>query len=117
MCGEKMTVVFTRSNPVNPDSRVEKEVNALLKEGFEVIILAWDRDRKYDIEEEHLNMESGIVRVLRFGIPAKYGGGIKKNLIPLMKFQISLYRWLKKTEMIMALYMHVTLTRPLFHLK
>lgn len=93
-----MTVVFTRSNPVNPDSRVEKEVNALLKEGYEVIILAWDRDRKYDIEEEHINMESGIARVLRFGIPAKYGGGVKKNLLPLIQFQISLYRWLKKNR-------------------
>ena len=36
-------VVMLRSNPVNPDSRVEKEVLALSKAGFDVQILAWDR--------------------------------------------------------------------------
>ena len=32
-------ILFIRSNPVNPDSRVEKEVYTLLKAGYNVEIL------------------------------------------------------------------------------
>lgn len=46
-----MNIVFLRSNPVNPDSRVEKEVNALLKNNHNVIILAWDRSSKTKIQK------------------------------------------------------------------
>lgn len=89
-----MKVVFLRSNPVDPDPRVEKEVNSLIKNGFDVEIVAWDRSSKYKIRESYLDLEAGKVKIYRFGIPASYGGGIKKNLIPLVLFQIKLYRWL-----------------------
>lgn len=92
--GEAMKVVFLRSNPVEPEPRVEKEVNSLIKNEFEVEIVAWDRNSKYKIRESYLNLEAGKVKIYRFGIPASYGGGIKKNLIPLILFQIKLYKWL-----------------------
>lgn len=37
-------IVMIRSQPVNPDVRIEKEANALVKNGHNVSILAWDRD-------------------------------------------------------------------------
>lgn len=93
-----MKIVFLRSNPVDPDSRVEKEVNSLLKEGYEIEIVAWDRNAKYDIRESQLQLKFGKVRIYRFGILATFGGGIKKNLSPLILFQAKLYKWLYKNK-------------------
>lgn len=89
-------IIFLRSNPVDPDSRVEKEVNSLIKAGYNVKILAWDRNELYEVREDILNLPSGNVKIYRFGIPAKFGGGIKKNLLPLIKFQLRLSKWLSK---------------------
>lgn len=93
-----MRIVFVRSNPVDPDSRVEKEVNSLIRAGHKVEILAWDRNNKYKIKESILELESGKVKISRFGIPATFGGGIKSNLLPLILFQIKLANWLYKNK-------------------
>lgn len=93
-----MRIVFLRSNPVDPDSRVEKEVNSLIKAGHVVEILAWDRSDKYTIKETVLNLEAGDARIYRLGIPAKFGGGIKSNLGALIIFQIKMYKWLYKNR-------------------
>lgn len=89
-----MNIIFLRSNPVDPDSRVEKEVNSLLKSGHQVEIIAWDRSDNYKIKESFLKFESGDVKIYRFGIPAIFGGGMRKNIIPLLQFQIKLFLWL-----------------------
>ncbi|PLR85415.1 glycosyltransferase family 4 protein [Bacillus sp. V33-4] len=93
-----MKVIFLRSNSVDPDSRVEKEVNSLIKAGYNVEIVAWDRDTKYNVIESYLHLEANRVKVHRFGIPATFGGGIRKNLRPLILFQIKLYYWLYKNR-------------------
>ena len=91
-----MNIIYLRSNPVDPDSRVEKEVNALLKAGHSIKILAWDRSSKYRYKKATLRFENGDAEIYRFGIQATFGGGMKKNLLPLLKFQLSIYQWLKK---------------------
>ncbi|OAS21871.1 glycosyltransferase family 4 protein [Paenibacillus oryzisoli] len=93
-----MRVIFVRSNPVDPDSRVEKEVNSLIKAGHDVEILAWDRSSKYIIKDSQLNLEFGNVKIHRFGIPASYGGGVQKNFWPLFQFQIRVFNWLIKNK-------------------
>lgn len=88
-----MRVVFMRSNPVSPDPRVEKEVDCLVKNNWNVEILAWDRDDKYKVKEGLLERTNSI-KITRFGIPATFGGGFKKNFFPLLKFQMKLFQWL-----------------------
>ncbi|WP_102692128.1 glycosyltransferase family 4 protein [Rummeliibacillus pycnus] len=92
---KKVSVVFLRSNPIDPDSRVEKEVNTLIKSGYDVKILAWDRDSKYKINESYLNLKNGKAKIYRFGIPAKFGAG-KKNLKAFLFFQYRILIWLYK---------------------
>lgn len=41
----KKKIIFLRSNPVNPDSRVEKEASTLIQNGFEVEVIGWDREK------------------------------------------------------------------------
>ena len=40
----KKRVVLLRSNPVAPDPPVEKLADCLLSQGYEVIIIGWDRN-------------------------------------------------------------------------
>lgn len=93
-----LNIIFLRSNPVDPDSRVEKEVNALLRFGHSVRILAWDRNSKHEVRRSTIRLENGEVDIYRFGIPASFGGGFKKNLLPLLKFQASIYKWLNENK-------------------
>ena len=44
-------VVLIRSNPVAPDPPVEKMADALIQNGYSVIILAWDRSKNYKAKE------------------------------------------------------------------
>ena len=85
-----------RTNAVNPDPRVEKEVNSIIKDGKNsVTVLAWDRESEKDSEAE-LRLTNGIARIIRFGIPSEWGGGFKKNMIPLARFSLKVHSWLKK---------------------
>lgn len=88
------SVVFLRSNPVNPDPRVEKEANSLIKAGYNVIVVAWDRSEKYKMKEANIDLKNGSAKIYKFGIPATYGGGMKSNLKSLSLFQIRLIQWL-----------------------
>ena len=86
-------IVFLRSNPIDPDPRVEKEVNSLIKAGYNVRIVAWDRNSKYKIKKSSINLNDGETEIYRFGIPAVFGGGIK-NLKAFILFQKRLFFWL-----------------------
>lgn len=88
-----MRIVVLRSNPVNPDSRVEKEVESLAEDGHEVCILGWDRSSACD-SEDFLTLGRYDVPIFRFGILSKYGAGFKKNLLPLLMFQWKMCLWL-----------------------
>lgn len=93
-----MKVVFLRSNPVDPDPRVEKEVNTLIKAGHSVTIVAWDRKGNYKIKKSEVHLRNGKVTIYRFGILANYGSGFKDNAIPLTLFQLRLIFWLLKNR-------------------
>lgn len=93
----KKNVCIIRSNPVNPDSRVEKEAKSLKKKGYNVQILAWDREANYTAKKEFLDVNDFQIPITRIGFKASYGDGMK-NIIPYMKFQISMRKWLKKNS-------------------
>lgn len=94
---KKKSIVLLRSNPVDPDSRVEKEANSLIKAGYDVKIVAWDRDFKYKIKESFLELSDGRVKIYKLGIPSTYGEGVK-NLKPFLIFQFRLLLWLFKNR-------------------
>ncbi len=86
-----------RGNKVDPDPRVEKEVNSLIKDGrHSVVIVAWDKTAKYGERIDTLRLKNGDVKIVRFGIPAVWGGGMRKNAIPAYCFQRKVSKWLRK---------------------
>lgn len=88
----KRTLIL-RSNPIAPDSRVEKEAAALQEKGWDVTILAWDRRRNHKIVQEVKSIFGYKIPIILFGHEAKYGNGIK-SLNAFLKFQINIFRWL-----------------------
>ena len=52
--GKKVCII--RSNPVRPDSRVEKEAWTLKKNGYDVHILAWDRSTNIRETNDFVNV-------------------------------------------------------------
>lgn len=88
-------ILMIRCNAVNPDPRVEKEANALIKHGdMKVDILAWDRSGKHPIRKDLLELNNGTVRIFRMGIPAQWGNGMKSNILPAIEFEIKSFIWL-----------------------
>lgn len=99
-------VVLLRSTPVQPDPPVEKMANTLLAEGYHVTIVAWDRNSNEECICSQIKFSNGTAEIVRFGIPAQFGGGLKKTLKPLICFQWKLFSWLihnrKKYDIIHA---------------
>lgn len=76
------------SNPFKPDYRVLKEANSLVKNGFDVTIVAWDREAKYPVYEEINN-----IKIERIRVKASYGTGF-------LKLNATLLFWLKAIKKI-----------------
>ena len=90
-----MKVLMLRTNSCDPDPRVEKEVNSLISNGkFSVKVLCWDRDGRRGVFPESLSLPNSSVPILRFGIPAAWGGGMKANFLPMLQFEWKLFWWL-----------------------
>ena len=87
-------VVILRSNPVNPYPAVEKLAQTLTVSGYQAIVLGWDRSSKEKEWHGDLHLPSGNIPIVRLGIPAQFNGGFKKNLLPMIKFQLRLAKWL-----------------------
>ena len=90
-------VIFVRSNPVSPDPRVEKEAAALSKEGFEVSILAWDREK---MNKRHEKKSFGFIT--RFRLYAPYGKLSVFFYLPIWWFYVFFYLLLHKFDVVHA---------------
>ena len=90
-----MKIVFLRTNRIDPDPRVEKEINSLLTvPEFDIKAVVWDRTDKYSRRVRKLNFYNGEVPVIQFGIPASWGGGMKVNFKSSIIFEWKLFWWL-----------------------
>jgi glycosyltransferase involved in cell wall biosynthesis len=70
-----MIVKMILTNAFDPDPRVYKEAITLVKNGHDVEILAWDRERKFI--NSPFEIKEGI-KIRRFFSTGKYGSGIKQ---------------------------------------
>lgn len=83
-------ILICRSNPIAPDPRVEKEARTLIKAGYHVGVIGWDRSG----DLPSLQSQHGYT-IFRRRIRAGYARGLM-NLFPLFAWQISLLAWLIK---------------------
>ncbi|WP_203248016.1 glycosyltransferase family 4 protein [Sporosarcina beigongshangi] len=87
-----MRIMMARSNPVNPDPRVEKELNTLLTYGYDLRVLAWERNLEQQLEKRDVvSLDNGQVQIDLFRKEALFGRGII-NLWSLLLFQLFLLK-------------------------
>ncbi len=89
-----MKILLTRSNPIDPDPRVEKTARALAGSGYQVTVLGWDRSGELPAEQR-LADEHTTITINRLPIKAEYGHGLA-NLPNLLRWQWALMNWLRK---------------------
>lgn len=87
MKNEKKKVIFIRSNPINPDSRVENEIDYLIG-NYDIEALGWDRRGENKKIEKRKNFT-----IFRHRGRGNYGSGLK-NIIPLLKWWVYEFIWL-----------------------
>lgn len=86
----KKRIILLRSNSIEADSRVLKEASALIENGYEVSFFGWDRARNHSSAQKKITgVDATIV-----GIKSAFGGGFKRNLIPLIRFNLCLFFYL-----------------------
>lgn len=94
---EKKKILFLRTNRVDPDPRVEKEVNSLIKnKNYYVEIHAWDRESNYRYSKDYLELTNGNVVIHRVGIKAGWGVGLKKNSKAFILYVVKTFMWLMR---------------------
>ncbi len=81
-------ILFCRSNPIQPDPRVEKEARTLAEAGYSVQAIGWDRTATLRAEEQ-----ADGWRITRLPIRAPFGRGLQ-NLPNLLRWQAGLLAWL-----------------------
>lgn len=76
---DNRNVYMILTNGFDPDPRVYKEAQSLIKLGYSVEILSWDRENKYLHKPEEILNE---IKIRRFFPKSEYGSGLKqiKNL-------------------------------------
>ena len=87
---KRTRVVMTLSNPFKVDPRVYKEALTLVNSGYEVTILAWDREGTHPLRE----IVDGI-KVERIRVRAKYGSIIGFVVALPLFYIVALIRLLK----------------------
>jgi glycosyltransferase involved in cell wall biosynthesis len=93
-------ILILRSNPIDPDPRVEKIAAALDSFGYQVSLLGWDRTAKLP-DETRLKVSSAAdgeensVTIYRIKLVAPFGHGIS-NLPNLLRWQGKLLGWLRR---------------------
>lgn len=79
------------SNAFRPDPRVLKEARSLAEAGYEVTVIAWDREGKYPAEEDTSSFTVQRVQDVR----SSYGAGIRQAL-RLPRFWLHAWRRLNR---------------------
>ena len=84
----KTKVLICRSNPIDPDPRVEKIAASLAEAGYKVDVVGWDRTAALPVESAGRGYQ-----IHRLAIQAPYGKGLN-NLPQLARWQLGLTSWL-----------------------
>jgi glycosyltransferase involved in cell wall biosynthesis len=89
-------IIIIRSNPVDPDSRVEKEAYSLIKGGYDVSLVVWDREHNHTSIDKKDILDVSLDRY-RIGARSTYGEGVK-NLKAFLIFQLCIAKFLIKNH-------------------
>lgn len=81
-----MNVLYLRANDIELDPRAKKEIDSLLACGFKITAIVWNRDINSKIIKSDVFFSRGSIEKYSVCYKSSWGGGMKKNLIPFVKY-------------------------------
>lgn len=94
----KNKVAYIFDLEIDSDSRAQKEIATLIKNGFNVHVLEWNKDRNYSLRIKNDIIRNVNVKIESIGIKVKKTQGFKSNIRYLLKYEIFLLKWLLKNR-------------------
>jgi len=94
----RKTALILRTQAVNADSRAEKEAYSLMQGGYNPVFLGWNRDKSGKIIRKNKRIFGSDFTLFQIRIKGKYFQGFRKNLIPMLRFQLGMRRFIKKNR-------------------
>lgn len=90
----KFRIAYICDSNFKLDSRPQKEVSTLLKKGYEVIILDWDRTKEGAVEQEVYQVDGLPITINNVCIKGENGGTLKSMALIMLKYEWTLIKWL-----------------------
>ncbi len=91
---KKKTIYYIRSTSIINDSRATKEVLSLINNGYNVVVIGWDRDNRIE-DYNKFEINGKRVTSIFFKYKSKYGMSLS-TIYGLIKFQFWLEKILKR---------------------
>ena len=93
-----MRIAYVFDMEIAADARTQKEIDAFARAGVQVRILEWNKDERYPLKRKTLRIRGRETALESIGIPVRKAEGIKKNLVPLIRYELRLFRWLRRNR-------------------
>lgn len=93
-----MKIAYVFDLEITADARAQKEIDAFKRAGAEVRILEWNKDEKYPRQEKTIRIRGRETVCESIGIKVQKTKGIKSNLFSLIRYELKLFRWLRKNR-------------------
>lgn len=91
-----MKIAYIHNVEIELDSRTQKEINSLLCAEHKVYFCGWNKEKDSKNEKKSMFLRGKEYIYENICISVKKRAGIKKNLIPLLRYFARLYKWLKE---------------------
>lgn len=88
------TVYYIRSTSIINDSRASKEITSLIDNGYDVVVLGWDRDNRIS-DYDNIFINDKRIKAKFFKCKSKYGKSLS-TIKGLILFQFWVFKQLKK---------------------
>ena len=93
-----MRIAYIHNIEIELDSRTQKEINVLRDYGHNILFLGWNKEINKKNEKKTVLVRDKNLSIENICIKVKKGKGLSSNLIPIIKYEIALIRWLIKNK-------------------
>ena len=91
-------VAYIFDMQVDVDSRTQKEIASLIRNGYKVRVFEWDKSKDYKTKSEMVTIRGVLIPKETIGIKVQKSKGFKENIRFLIKYEIELFKWLKRNK-------------------
>lgn len=93
-----MKIAYVFDLEIAADARAQKEIDAFARAGADLRILEWNKDERYAPRRKAVRIRGRDMACDSVGIPVRKTEGIRSNLVPLLRYERTLFRWLRKNR-------------------